>query len=214
MQELLSERPVHNLQPQEENGIDSIENINHEDGITDEVEVEVEKNELPQRLLKQIIRKQNIIEATLLQLVNNVNYLKTKENVKQKLVADSNLIFPVFDIHLKDDENLLQLEQYLENEEQTNDTIQGLSRIGGLNREDFVKRVTWEKEQARLLKLYEEMCGSSSNESESDADSAENNSSGSEDNESTTDEEYEAPEEPENDETWHTNNNTYKKLFF
>ncbi|KAF5301616.1 hypothetical protein FQA39_LY10663 [Lamprigera yunnana] len=37
---------------------------------------------------------------------------------------------------------------------------------------------SWEKEQARLLKLYEEMCGSSSNESESDADSAENNSSG------------------------------------
>ncbi|KAF5298185.1 hypothetical protein FQA39_LY02609 [Lamprigera yunnana] len=93
-------------------------------------------------LLKQIIRKQNIIQATLLQLVNNVNYLKTKENVKQKLVALNNSISPLFDIPLKDDENLLQLEQYLENVKQTNDTIQGLSRIGGLNGQDFVKRVT------------------------------------------------------------------------
>ncbi|KAF5294018.1 hypothetical protein FQA39_LY13572 [Lamprigera yunnana] len=74
-------------------------------------------------LLKQIIRKQNIIQATL-QLVNNVNYLKTKENVKQKLVAVNNSIFPVFDFPLKDDENLLQLEQYSENKKQTNDTIQ------------------------------------------------------------------------------------------
>ncbi|KAF5278008.1 hypothetical protein FQA39_LY18418 [Lamprigera yunnana] len=93
-------------------------------------------------LLKQIIRKQNIIQATLLQLVNNVNYLKTMENIKQKLVAVNNSIFPIFEIPLKDDENLLQLEQYLENEKQTNDTIRGLSRIGGLNNgQDFVKRL-------------------------------------------------------------------------
>ncbi|KAF5284495.1 hypothetical protein FQA39_LY17030 [Lamprigera yunnana] len=44
-------------------------------------------------LLKQIIRKQNIIQATLLQLVNNVNYLKTKENVKQKLGHSQELFF-------------------------------------------------------------------------------------------------------------------------
>ncbi|KAF5282388.1 hypothetical protein FQA39_LY17585 [Lamprigera yunnana] len=94
-------------------------------------------------LLKQMIREQNIIQGTLLQLVNNVNYLKTMENVKQMLIAVNNSIFPVFDIPLEDDENLLQLEQYLENEKQTNDTIQELSRIRGLNNgQDFVKRVT------------------------------------------------------------------------
>ncbi|KAF5283442.1 hypothetical protein FQA39_LY04818 [Lamprigera yunnana] len=100
------------------------------------------KDRIQKRLLKQIIRKQNIIQAALLQLLNNVNYLKTKENVKQKLVAVNNSIFPVFDILIKVEENLLQLEQYLENEKQTNDTIQGLSRIGGLNGQNFVKRVT------------------------------------------------------------------------
>ncbi|KAF5284414.1 hypothetical protein FQA39_LY17089 [Lamprigera yunnana] len=71
--------------------------------------------------------------------VNNVNYLKTKENVQQKLVALNNSIFPVFDFPLKDYENLLQLERYLENEKQTNDTIQGLSRIGGLNGQESGK---------------------------------------------------------------------------
>ncbi|KAF5277552.1 hypothetical protein FQA39_LY18464 [Lamprigera yunnana] len=69
-------------------------------------------------------------------------YLKTKENVEQNLVAVNHSIFLVFDFSLKDDENLLQLDQYLENEKQMNDTIQGLSRIGGLNGQDFVKRVT------------------------------------------------------------------------
>ncbi|KAF5286861.1 hypothetical protein FQA39_LY00394 [Lamprigera yunnana] len=81
------------------------------------------QNDLVLGLLKQIIIKQNIIQAALLQLVNNVNYLKTKENVKQKLAAVINSIFPVFNIPLKDDENLLQLEQYLENGKQTNDTV-------------------------------------------------------------------------------------------
>ncbi|KAI0980031.1 hypothetical protein GJ496_001403 [Pomphorhynchus laevis] len=71
---------------------------------------------------------------------------------------------------------------------------------------------SWEKDQARLLKIVEEMnSGSSNSESESDADSAENNNSDSEDDESTTDEEYEAPEEPENDETWHTNTTSNRK---
>ncbi|KAF5284476.1 hypothetical protein FQA39_LY17011 [Lamprigera yunnana] len=70
-------------------------------------------------LLKQIIRKHNITQATLLQLVNDVNDLKTNEN---------------------DDECLLQLEQYLEDEKQMNDTIQELSRIGH-NGQDSVKRV-------------------------------------------------------------------------
>ncbi|KAF5270101.1 hypothetical protein FQA39_LY08513 [Lamprigera yunnana] len=41
-------------------------------------------------LLKQIIRKQNIIQAILLQLVNGVNDLKTNQNVEQKLVAVNN----------------------------------------------------------------------------------------------------------------------------
>ncbi|KAF5294423.1 hypothetical protein FQA39_LY13408 [Lamprigera yunnana] len=43
------------------------------------------------------IRKQNIIQATLLQLVNDVNDLKTNENVEQKLVAENNSIFLLFD---------------------------------------------------------------------------------------------------------------------
>ena len=74
---------------------------------------------------------------------------------------------------------------------------------------------SWEKEQARRLKLFEEMSsGSSNSESESDADSAENNTSGSEDDESATDEEYEAPEEPENDETWHTNTTSIRNFSF
>ncbi|KAF5280108.1 hypothetical protein FQA39_LY18142 [Lamprigera yunnana] len=92
-------------------------------------------------LLKQIIRKQNIIQAILLQLVNDVNDLKTNENVEQKLVAVNNSIFLLFDFPLKDDEYFLQLEQYLEDEKQLNDTIQKLSRIGGHNGQDFVKRV-------------------------------------------------------------------------
>ncbi|KAF5283700.1 hypothetical protein FQA39_LY17248 [Lamprigera yunnana] len=74
-------------------------------------------------LLKQIIRKQNIIQGTLLQLVNNVNDLKTNENVKQKLVAVNNSIFLLFDSSFKEDEYLLQLEQYLEDEKQMNDTV-------------------------------------------------------------------------------------------
>lgn len=74
---------------------------------------------------------------------------------------------------------------------------------------------SWEKDQARLLKIVEEMnSGSSNSESESDADSAENNNSDSEDDESTTDEEYEAPEEPENDETWHTNTTSIRNFSF
>ena len=74
---------------------------------------------------------------------------------------------------------------------------------------------SWEKEQARLLKLFEETgSGSSNSESEPDADCAENNSSGSEENESTTDEEYEAPEEPENDETWHINTTPIRNFSF
>ncbi|KAF5302229.1 hypothetical protein FQA39_LY10268 [Lamprigera yunnana] len=88
-----------------------------------------------------VLRKQNIIQATLLQLSNDVNDLKTNENVQQKLVAVNNSIFPVFDFPLKDDEYLLQLEQYLEDEKQINDTIQELSRIEGHNGQDFVKRV-------------------------------------------------------------------------
>ncbi|KAG5890932.1 hypothetical protein JTB14_019873 [Gonioctena quinquepunctata] len=68
---------------------------------------------------------------------------------------------------------------------------------------------------ARLLKLFEETgSGSSNSESESDADCAENNSSGNEENESTTDEEYEAPEEPENDETWHINTTPIRNFSF
>ena len=71
------------------------------------------------------------------------------------------------------------------------------------------------KEQARLLKLFEETgSGSSNSESEPDADCAENNSSGSEENKSTTDEEYEAPEEPENDETWHINTTPIRNFSF
>ena len=74
---------------------------------------------------------------------------------------------------------------------------------------------SWEKEQARLLKLFEETgSGSSNSESEPDADCAENNSSGSEENESTTDEEYEAPEEPENDETGHINTTPIRNFSF
>ena len=71
------------------------------------------------------------------------------------------------------------------------------------------------KEQARLLKLFEETgSGSSNSESEPDADCAENNSSGSEENKSTTDEEYEAPEEPENDETGHINTTPIRNFSF
>ncbi|KAG5900518.1 hypothetical protein JTB14_010927 [Gonioctena quinquepunctata] len=78
-----------------------------------------------------------------------------------------------------------------------------------------LKIASWEKEQARLLKLFEETgSGSSNSESEPDADCAENNSSGNEENESTTDEEYEAPEEPENDETGHINTTPIRNFSF
>ncbi|KAF5269695.1 hypothetical protein FQA39_LY08620 [Lamprigera yunnana] len=74
-------------------------------------------------LVKQIIRKQNKIQATLLQLVNDVNDLKTKENAEQRLVAFEYSIFLLFNFSFKDDKNVLQLEQYLENEKQINDTV-------------------------------------------------------------------------------------------
>ncbi|KAF5286401.1 hypothetical protein FQA39_LY16321 [Lamprigera yunnana] len=87
---------------------------------TSAVTLKPKQDDLVLGLFKQIIRKQNKIQATLLQLVNDVNDLKTKENVEQKLVAFNNSIFLLFDFPLKDVENLLQLEQYLENEKQMN----------------------------------------------------------------------------------------------
>ncbi|KAF5294430.1 hypothetical protein FQA39_LY13415 [Lamprigera yunnana] len=88
-------------------------------------------------------------------LVNSVNYLKTKENVNKSLSQSITQFFLyIFYFPLKDDENLLQLEQYLENEKQTNDMIQGLSKIGGLDGQDFLKRVKSMVLSNELAKQY------------------------------------------------------------
>ncbi|KAF5284399.1 hypothetical protein FQA39_LY17074 [Lamprigera yunnana] len=56
---------------------------------SDAVTLTPKQEDLVLGLLKQIIRKQNIIQATLLQLVNNVNDLKTNENVSPPRVYHS-----------------------------------------------------------------------------------------------------------------------------
>ncbi|KAF5300542.1 hypothetical protein FQR65_LT09163 [Abscondita terminalis] len=91
--------------------------------------------------LRQVIRKQNVIQATLLQLVNDVNEIKSSSDKTFVDVNDESSIFLMFDFPLKDEANILKLEQYLENETHMNNMIQELSRIGGCHGQDFVKRV-------------------------------------------------------------------------
>ncbi|KAK4887337.1 hypothetical protein RN001_003608 [Aquatica leii] len=90
-------------------------------GITTLASTPRENDDVYLGYFRQIIRKQSIIQATLLQLIEDMKSIK--DNSSPVAATNVNSIFTLFDFPLKEEASLQQFEEYLSNEQQLNEMV-------------------------------------------------------------------------------------------
>ncbi|KAK5642720.1 hypothetical protein RI129_008887 [Pyrocoelia pectoralis] len=90
---------------------------------------------------RQIIRKQHLIQATLMQMMEDINELKSRTSIGlDNTIVQKTSIFTLYDFPIPNEPALQELENHLSKEDNLNDMIDEVSKIGGNNISEFVKR--------------------------------------------------------------------------